>query len=382
MIQLNVLPEFFTNYEATKLHIDNPYLLNSLIYATLLFITLVTLKKKKSTFLDFSQTEQLRGLAILFVIIEHFWYHVCNEKNTVFLFGGYAVTLFLLLSGYGLMRSNMAHQITAREFFLKRIRKIFIPYWLATIGIAITDYLLWQKRYPLQDLFFTFTGINISKELQYFDHSRWFITLLLVNYLTFFCCAKLWKPLSAALALVFFSFVLILLRRYELFPLGARHQLIAFPLGCLMAVIGTFNWLNKLELRHNMAMATLISLAMFSIYLIGLRPMDNYAIEKALTYLQSYLIPFLFCLLYILSLSILASAGYISQFLGFCGYLSYELYLIHGPFLIKYNPTVGNFENIYTIIGLSLWFGIALGLANTLKAGSAMSNRLLHLPTA
>lgn len=383
MIQFNVLPSLFTNYEVTKLHIDNPYLLNSLIYATILLVSLVTLKRKTSTFLDFSQTEQLRGLAILFVIIEHFWYHVCNEKNTVFLLGGYAVTLFLLLSGYGLMRSNMAHQITAKEFFLKRTRKIFIPYWLVTIGIIIADYLVWQKRYPLQEILFTFTGINLSKELQYFDHSRWFITLLLVNYLAFCCCAKLWKPLSAALALAFLSFVLILLRRYDLFPIGARHQLIAFPLGCLVAAIGPIIWWNNLVLRHQIIMVLLISLIMLFIYLIGLKPMDNYFIEKALTYSQSYIRPFLFCLFCIISISILASTGYISQFLGLCGRLSYELYLIHGPFLIKYNPIIDNAKNNSLIIGilLLLWFGMALVLAYALKVSTAMKNMPIRSQT-
>jgi len=188
MIQVNVLSGLFTNYEVTKLHIDNPYLLNNLIYATLLLVALATLKKKKSTFLDFSQTEQLRGLAILFVIIEHFWYHVCNEKNTVFLFGGYAVTLFLLLSGYGLMRSNMAHQIATREFLRKRVKKIFVPYWLVTVGIVIADYVLLHKKHPIHELIFTFSGINISTSLQYFEHARWFVTLLLIYYFAFLLC--------------------------------------------------------------------------------------------------------------------------------------------------------------------------------------------------
>jgi len=103
MTGFSFLKGFFVNYETTKLHIVTPFLLNSLIYVTLLLAVLVTLKKRPSSFLDFSQTEQLKGLAIFFVVIEHFWYHVCNEKGTVLVMGSYAVTLFLLLSGYGLM---------------------------------------------------------------------------------------------------------------------------------------------------------------------------------------------------------------------------------------------------------------------------------------
>jgi peptidoglycan/LPS O-acetylase OafA/YrhL len=375
MTDFSFLKDLFTNYETTKLHIANPFLLNSLIYSTLLLVTLVTLKKKPSTLLDFSQTEQLRGLSMLFVIIGHFWYHVCNENSPFLVFGDYAVTLFLLLSGFGLMSSNMTRQVTAREFFLKRIRKIFIPYWLVTVGIIIADYILLQKSYHVHELLITSAGINISKTLHYFDYARWFITLLLISYLAFFCCAKLWKPLYATLALMLFSLILVLLRHYELFPLGARHQLIAFPLGCLIAVLGPSKWWNKIGIRHQMAIIMFIALAMVSIYLAGLNHKDSYSLEKALVYLQSYILPYLFCALCILSISIVASTGYTSKFLSLCGCLSYELYLIHGPLLIKYNPIVGNFENRFMLIGVLLWLGIGLGLAYALKVSTTINYR-------
>jgi peptidoglycan/LPS O-acetylase OafA/YrhL len=68
--------------------------------------------------------------------------------------------------------------------------------------------------------------------------------------------------------------------------------------------------------------------------------------------------------------------------LSLCGGLSYELYLIHGPFLIKYNPIFCNFENNSIIIGIFLWLGIGIGLAYTLKVSTAMSNMLTHSPTS
>lgn len=32
--------------------------------------------------------------------------------------------------------------------------------------------------------------------------------------------------------------------------------------------------------------------------------------------------------------------GYYSGFLGFCGSISYEIFLLHGAFLVKYNPII------------------------------------------
>jgi peptidoglycan/LPS O-acetylase OafA/YrhL len=125
----------------------------------------------------------------------------------------------------------------------------------------------------------------------------------------------------------------------------------------------------------------LISLAMISIYLSGLKHTDSYYMKKSLIYLQSYALPYLFCLLCIVSISLLTSNGYTSKFLSLCEYLSYELYLIHGPLLIKHNPIVGNFETRFILIRILLWLGVTLGLAFVLKTGAALSNKLIIQPT-
>jgi len=265
---------------------------------------------------------------------------------------------------------------------MKRVSKIFIPYWLVTMGIVIADYLLWQKQYPMQDLLLTFAGINISTELQYFDHSRWFITLLLLNYLLFFFCAKYCKPPYATTILILFSFILILLTHYDLLPLGAaRHQLLAFPLGCLLAIIRPINRWNKPTSQHQIVIIILIALTMASINLVDRIHTDSYYLKKTFIYLESYALPYLFCLLCVVSISLLASLGYTSRLLGLFGCLSYELYLIHGPLLIKFNPIIGNFENGYILLGIFLWLVMALGLAYVLKAGTSKINILIHSST-
>ena len=360
--------EFFRNYEVEKLHVNNPLFLNASIYFILLLIALTTLRKKPSNFLDFSQTEQLKGLAMLFVVIGHFWYHVCNEHRIFLYMGDYAVTLFLLLSGYGLMSSNMLHKVNLREFVRKRLIKIFIPYWLVTIGIILADYILLQRQSPPRELILTFSGINMPETLQHFEYARWFITLLLLYYLAFFFCAKLLPPTYATLSLLLLSLALILLRRSEIFPLGAGHQILAFPMGCLLSVIRPIKYWRKASIRYQTAIIILATLSMLSIYQIMGRHSDSYCIDKAFIYLESYAQPYLFCLICVSSISLLASTGYTSKFLNLFGYLSYEIYLIHGPLLIKYNPVLGRFEKGGVLIGILLWFGVTLGLAHTLKS--------------
>lgn len=46
----------------------------------------------------------------------------------------------------------------------------------------------------------------------------------------------------------------------------------------------------------------------------------------------------LFGLAVIVLVAVLGLRGYRSLFLAFCGTISYELFLLHGAFLLKYNP--------------------------------------------
>lgn len=364
----------YTNYEIAKLSFSHPFYINFSIYASLLLAAAVTLKKKNSTFLDYSQTEQLKGLAMLFVIIGHFWYHVCGEKDPLLVFGDYAVTLFLLLSGYGLTKSNMAHGITARIFFIKRVKKILIPYWITTIIIILLDYFLLQKHYQFHELILTICGINTSDTLQNLDYVRWFITLLLLNYFAFFFCSKSFTPLHSSIILSFFAIFLIALRHYDIFPLGARHQLLAFPLGCILALAGPLMCSGRRIISYQVIVIACTSVIMLLNYFsITYRlHLENVLVAKFFVYFDSYLQPFLFCILCLSLVTLVARIGYTSRFLGLCGYLSYELYLIHGPFLIKYNPILSNFNDSFIWLGILLWLGIAFALAFTLKATSSI----------
>jgi len=48
----------------------------------------------------------------------------------------------------------------------------------------------------------------------------------------------------------------------------------------------------------------------------------------------------LFSFSLVIILAALGMKGYHSTFLCFCGTISYELFLLHGAFLIKYNPII------------------------------------------
>ena len=62
----------FSNYETVKLAVADPGLSNLYIWLLLFGVTLLSIKRRKTFLLDFTQTDQLRGIAILFIVVGHY----------------------------------------------------------------------------------------------------------------------------------------------------------------------------------------------------------------------------------------------------------------------------------------------------------------------
>jgi hypothetical protein len=91
------------NFETLKLATSEPY--NPVILALLVLAIAVSCRKQTTRFLDRTQTDQLKGLAILLVVIGHLGYHAITPQAAL-TFGSEGVALFLMLSGFGLTRSS------------------------------------------------------------------------------------------------------------------------------------------------------------------------------------------------------------------------------------------------------------------------------------
>jgi hypothetical protein len=103
-MQFNISRLFLSNYEHLKLSIPFPNINNLIIFVAILMVAAISCKNYKTYFLDKSQTNQLKGLAILLIIISHLWFHV-SKNRAILMLGDYSVILFLILSGFGLTRS-------------------------------------------------------------------------------------------------------------------------------------------------------------------------------------------------------------------------------------------------------------------------------------
>jgi len=332
----------YYNYEIKKLIIKNTNIANIIIFIMLACLFLFTLKKYDSRtpkLLSRIQTDQLKGIAILLVILGHLWVHVI-KSNTILVFSGEAVALFLFLSGYGLTISKKNKRPSLKDFFGARIKRVMVPYWIITILLIFLDYLILKRTYSYNNLIFTFLGINVNPVTKHIDYVRWYITLLLLWYIIFFFAVTIFDD-SKSITFLIICGIIVYIFEHCITHLD-WYQIFAFPIGCTCAYYyeNINNLLKKLTKIYCFLLPGLIVLTsilckplLFQYQLFNF----PYIIIKLLRECNSILLNFGL----IIFIALLNAKKYYSPFLHFCGKISYELFLLHGAFLIKYNPIIG-----------------------------------------
>ena len=349
----------FGNYEVHKMAIYHPEIINFVIIFILILISLFSLRKGKAEFLDRTHTDQLRGLAILFVVIGHLWVHVSQNTPKIVLSGD-GVALFLTLSGFGLSKSVMTSRPSFKQFLVKRINRIYVPYWFITIMILILDYVLLNRTYYSKDLVSTFLGVNISETTKHIDYARWFITFLLLWYAIFFFSTKFNNRFNKIL-FHFLAGLGIFFVDYYVTRLG-WYQIFSFPFGVCLAyyykeIEKTLERIQRLGYYKLLPFMGLSVVVIYDLYyrniLVQIFPsIINKVIGEGIGLFFSFSI--------ILLVGYAGYKGLVSRILCIVGIIAYELFLLHGPFLIKYNPILsGN----HLVVSFYFWLAVVLVLS-------------------
>ena len=287
--------------------------------------------------MDTTHTRQLKGLAILLIVLGHLWTHVA-EQSALFNFAGYGVAMFFLLSGYGLTISTPERTLFTVNYFRRRLTRIFLPYWLATFIIIILDFVFMQRVIPLDALIYTSFGINITSITSHLDYSRWFITLLLLWYSIHYLISYYFN-LSTGLMLRFACAFVLFAGDYYIVDVG-WYQVFAFPAGCMLATY-RHSCRELFSKYHNRAiLLSLFVLAGIITPKIVFSCVTWEYIPDIIWALGSELESILFCAGLIILFGAGNTVNRYSLFLYSLGGMSYEIFLLHGSFLIKYNPVI------------------------------------------
>lgn len=298
----------------------------------------------KSEFLGFSQTNSIRGLAILMVILMH---SSCNFGLRIFTpLGGIGVALFLILSGYGLTES---YKRKGLHFFWKsKFNKIWIPY-----AIVLTVCTIWSSSFKPYVI------------VQYclIDSPFWYISFLFYNYILFYVCHK-YEFLYKYRFAIFLVFALIL------FAFDTRiraEQCLCFVTG--MWISDYKNLVCKSLSNKKTVLCTIILLSCISASALFLKQMPTFRgqmehvrlFQNIMELLIKY--PFAIATIVILTTNIFdkvqRSMLIGNRFLGYCSKISLELYIIHFSLRDILNKEYQVFS-ILTFLGLSFVLSILL----------------------
>lgn len=330
--------------------------------AVFLVIFFLSLRKRKKTrAFSVDSANELRGLAILGVVFAHLGYGLFWGTNFLFplvIWGGVAVNLFFLASGFGLTASAFRRQLSIGEFYWRRLTKIIVPVWLSLSAFIIIDAIFLKRFYGWTEIWQSFLLFFPRADLvPSINSPLWFITPLVFFYLIFPIVFKKNKPFLSTGAILAMSFILTL----DILPVSqqiknfyATHFL-AFPLGVLLAVI--FNrfsparesqnflpavssvcnnkklqqtiknnyywWLNKKDLVMAVVLLVLAVFAYCTAVYSGVG--KSLQLEQAVSLITTFSLVLIFIF-----------KSFEFRLLRFIGDHAFEIYLLHWPLLARY----------------------------------------------
>lgn len=281
--------------------------------------------------------DYLRGLAAFCIMLYHYlwWAFVPYSSESFFgRVGIYGVSVFYVLSGLTLFyvyhRRMKINTVDLRDFYIKRIFRIFPLLWLCTFATLVL-----RKSIPEIDIFLlNVSGLfSIYKIDSYIAVGAWSIGNELTFYLLFpLLIYFLHKPKWQLVAIILFAFSLyIFFAFFALSPsVSIQKQWIMYinPFNQAFLFIGGFIiGLVFIEREYNQY--GILSLLILSLLGFILYPVDGDPINLITGYNRLYfsLICFIICFAF-LKLKI-ALPGFVHLIFKKLGEISYSLYLLH-----------------------------------------------------
>lgn len=130
-----------------------------------------------------SETSRIKGIAICLVIIGHlspYFY----KSVLLGVLGSVGVTLFLIVSAYGLTLSTDKNGLN--NFWPKRIKTVMVPYWLMIASWLVVDSIFF-KSYSMKIILLNLIGLDFSRSV---DGTMWYIPYIMFWYVIFYVAKK------------------------------------------------------------------------------------------------------------------------------------------------------------------------------------------------
>ena len=282
------------------------------------------------------------GVAILTILISH----IGNFSGVRYFtpLGPLGVSLFLMVSGYGL--SESFNDAGLKDFFRKRARRVLLPYWIVLLFYVALSFLIRLHLSAGQ-----IASYVVLWELP--TGMYWYLQFIIFWYISFFICCRVIPAIRYRIAALFAVSVLVLIISNEQL---ITEQAFFFPLGAMLSFKKAY--LENLLQRKKTAIVSGVGLGMISLTFLILKQLPP--VRAELSSLYSYLliqIPMLIGG----SLAIMVGVDKIIPFkyfrlTDFLGKYCYEIYLTHAillHFLMPKNAFLG-ISGILILVSLLL----------------------------
>lgn len=283
-------------------------------------------KKTTQKFLDIDYTTNLRGIAILFVVL----HHVSNTYNSNLFtpLGGIGVSMFLILSGYGLNESY--HRKGLRNFWKSKLLRVIVPCWFVEI-----IFLFFESSH--------FDSIVFIKHLLCIDRN-WYIRYLFYWYLLFYFSTKYFTPKRIYILAFIGLFFLFTLPEIE------AEQSIGFLSGLF---ISEFTNIKKLICKEYLKWGGIFLLVGMSVLILKQIPIIRDYEGTVLYNVIQMIIKWNISLGVIVLYLVITNRGIKFRLFSWLGIISYELYLTHCKFLNLLNDD-------YSLLSILAFYSISV----------------------
>ncbi|TAJ12926.1 acyltransferase [Patescibacteria group bacterium] len=348
----------------------NPIFSTYVVIAIVLLAVLFSIRKRTTTsLLPVSLSQELKGFAILAIIFGHIGYFLVLNHEFLFplsALAGVGVDLFLFLSGFGLAVSQSKKLLSPLNFYRRHFLKLYTPLWIVLSFVFLLDIWLLQKAYTVDSILHSLLGFFPSADLFTDVNSPlWYFTFILFFYLLFPLVFKPNRPLLSALVLFGLAKGITLLQ----LPLLTNIQhlyvvhLLAFPIGIALGGFYTKYQQKRERLEQKITYMPISARIVLMTLIAGV--FAYFAYFSGIGTPQQELIS-LFTALLILLFFILKN--FEVRILYLFGIFSYALYLIHWPFLSRYEFFYAQTPAwIATVLNISILLGLSWLLHRILK---------------
>lgn len=295
-----------------------------------------------TNFMSMEYTTVLRGVAILMVMLQHLSGFVLGSRLFT-PFGGAGVSVFLIISGWGLTISTNKKGL--KGFWTKKLVRVFLPWlfvWLAMV------FLNGKTKFSASSLLSLFL----------LDSTNWYLQYLLLCYLFFYISHKWFYHFRWFLMCGFFILSFVFWGNIQ------AEQSCAFLIGCLIAEKAKlFKWIVE-KIKVIFIFNLFLGISFLAVKQLSLvrTLMDNVSlVDHAINMVMKTSIAISVMMLVRLLWSQIN--GRLAMFIG---KISYELYLVHLFIVIDYCRIIGNvpLASIFVFVACSFLLSYLLYLVD------------------